>query len=299
MKHLGVQCIHCMRDIFGARFHCTVCPNVDICSNCESAGLPGNLHSSEGGHDSSHIMLKIPLPLDAAQVQVASSRARVLWEGGDAATVSHPVIGPQADQDMSSYTRTVVGAGSSSTSLLDSPDNHHISCSNCRLPTVGVRYQCAHCPSIPMAFNLCANCEARSHVIHDPMHIFFKLPRPVHRQIESTYPLLPPQLYHVAAGAQTHLVHQNDPKAYLKHLKHESAICDRCMDRIQGEWFHCVYCPQDLCETCEALDTHNDTHFFVVFKSNINMNIFKNFVNLDVSDSQQSPILPYPVYQRS
>lgn len=87
-----------------------------------------------------------------------------------------------------------------------------------------------------------------------------------------------------------HLVHQNDPKglffkivmhslifllAYLKHLKHESAICDRCMDRIQGEWFHCVYCPQDLCETCEALDTHNDTHFFVVFKSNINMNIFK------------------------
>lgn len=63
--------------------------------------------------------------------------------------------------------------------------------------------------------------------------------------------------------------------AYLKQLKHESAICDRCMDRIQGEWFHCVYCPSDLCETCEALDTHNDTHFFVVFKSNIDMNIFK------------------------
>lgn len=97
--------------------------------------------------------------------------------------------------------------------------------------------------------------------------------------------------YRVPAGAQTHLIHQNDPRgayseilptltnpvllAYLKQLKHESAICDRCMDRIHGEWFHCVYCPQDLCVTCEALDTHNDTHFFVVFKSNIDMNIFK------------------------
>ena len=48
----------CLQDIVGARFHCVVCDSVDICSNCESAGLPGNLDSSDGGHDSSHIMIK-------------------------------------------------------------------------------------------------------------------------------------------------------------------------------------------------------------------------------------------------
>jgi hypothetical protein len=49
----------CLQDILGARFHCAICDSVDICSNCESAGLPGNLDSSDGGHLSSHIMIKV------------------------------------------------------------------------------------------------------------------------------------------------------------------------------------------------------------------------------------------------
>ena len=49
----------CMQEIVGARFHCAICENVDICSNCEAAGLPGNLDSADGGHVSSHIMIKV------------------------------------------------------------------------------------------------------------------------------------------------------------------------------------------------------------------------------------------------
>lgn len=49
----------CLQDILGARFHCAICDSIDICSNCESAGLPGNLDSSDGGHISSHIMIKV------------------------------------------------------------------------------------------------------------------------------------------------------------------------------------------------------------------------------------------------
>lgn len=49
----------CLQDIVGARFHCAQCDDVDICANCESAGLPGNLTSPDGGHDSSHIMIKV------------------------------------------------------------------------------------------------------------------------------------------------------------------------------------------------------------------------------------------------
>jgi Zinc finger, ZZ type len=49
-----------MLDIVGARFHCAICDSVDICSNCESAGLPGNLDSYEDdSHNSSHIMIKV------------------------------------------------------------------------------------------------------------------------------------------------------------------------------------------------------------------------------------------------
>ena len=77
LKHLGVKCaqyVHlimnfflcslsliysCLLDIVGARFHCAICDSVDICSHCESAGLPGNLDSSDGGHNSSHILIKV------------------------------------------------------------------------------------------------------------------------------------------------------------------------------------------------------------------------------------------------
>lgn len=49
----------CMQEIVGARFHCAICDNVDICSNCDAAGLPGNIDSDDGGHIASHIMIKV------------------------------------------------------------------------------------------------------------------------------------------------------------------------------------------------------------------------------------------------
>ena len=49
----------CMQDIIGARFHCAICDDVDICANCESAGLPGNMTSTDGGHNYKHIMIKV------------------------------------------------------------------------------------------------------------------------------------------------------------------------------------------------------------------------------------------------
>jgi hypothetical protein len=37
----------------------------------------------------------------------------------------------------------------------------------------------------------CADCEPRSYAVHDPMHIFFKLKRPVDNPIKYEFPLLP------------------------------------------------------------------------------------------------------------
>jgi len=66
------------------------------------------------------------------QVQNASQRAILLWKGRDAANVGYPVV--DASQDV---VRSVAGAGST-TLLLDSPDNHHVACNNCRLVRVPI-----------------------------------------------------------------------------------------------------------------------------------------------------------------
>ena len=62
---------------------------------------------------------------------------------------------------------------------------------------------------------------------------------------------------------------------YLRSLTHAFAVCDRCMSHIRGEWFHCAYCPKDLCDSCAEVDTHDNTHLFVVFKADVNMQIFR------------------------
>ena len=54
---------------------------------------------------------------------------------------------------------------------------------------------------------------------------------------------------------------------YLSFLVHSTALCDRCLERIHGAWFRCAYCAKDLCADCEAVDTHDETHLFVVFKA--------------------------------
>ncbi|CAL1714191.1 unnamed protein product [Somion occarium] len=295
MTH-GVKCVHCMLDIVGARFHCAICPSVDICSNCESAGLPGNLDSADGGHSSSHIMIKIPYPLPSDELQIASRRVKQLWDR-DAPNLETP---PRSRRDslLSSYARTVMaGSGSSldvaTVSGMD-PEDHGIRCSECTKPIRGVRFQCANCVSKPNSYSLCASCEARSYVVHDPMHVFFKLPRPVNTQIECDFPMLP-HLYRSPAGPPGGVFNSQNPKEYLQSLYHPSALCDRCMQRITGEWFRCVYCAKDLCDNCESMDTHDDSHFFMVFKSEVDMQRFRVFAQLERANGSP-PVVPYRVY---
>ena len=99
---------------------------------------------------------------------------------------------------------------------------------------------------------------------------------------------------------------------YLRTLTHAFAVCDRCMSHIRGEWFHCAYCPKDLCDSCAEVDTHDNTHLFVVFKSDVNMQIFRYVLSLlnrvtmltdvgrrfmnEEDPSRSPPLIPFPVY---
>ena len=55
--------------------------------------------------------------------------------------------------------------------------------------------------------------------------------------------------------------------AYLRNVIHANIFCDLCMDQIRGQWFHCVYCPRDLCDHCEEVDEHDMAHFSMVAKA--------------------------------
>ena len=65
-------------------------------------------------------------------------------------------------------------------------------------------------------------------------------------------------------------------------LVHSSALCDRCMTPIEGEWFRCCYCSRDLCDACEAVDTHDDTHVFIILKSVVSSSLV--FVDIGHGD---------------
>ncbi|TEB36518.1 hypothetical protein FA13DRAFT_1726881 [Coprinellus micaceus] len=277
MEH-SATCAHCLLPIVGALFHCAICESVDICSNCEAAGLPGNLDSEEGGHDSSHILLKIPYAMKQSTLQKASKAAMKRWHGRDAAVALSASHHSQPEADSG----TVIGSKATSAHM-ESPLDHGIPCDSCHQRIIGTRYQCCQCPSYPSAYNLCTRCEARSWAVHDPMHIFFKLPTQVNHVIESRQPFFPP-LYEVPAGPMPgRYPLNNDPREYLRELVHRSVLCDRCMNKIEGEWFHCACCPIDLCDQCESVDTHAPEHAFVVFK---NWN----------DPEHPSPILDFSVY---
>ncbi|KAH8109254.1 hypothetical protein DFH11DRAFT_1691207 [Phellopilus nigrolimitatus] len=299
---LGDKCRPCLMDIVCARFRCATCELVDICSNCECsncevAGLPGNLDTDDGGHNTSHIMIKIPIPLNSSKVQTASRRARQLWTGRDSLYVQcTPSRRVRADSLREADAVTIIGSGSKHArggrcdhKALDL----RIACKGCNQSNVGVRFQSVVRSSYCSV--QCANCEQQSYLLHDPMHIFFKLPQPVDRPIESQFAILPILYVPIALPSRpADRLNSSHPKACLATLYHNVALCDRCMDRIKGVWFRCMYCAKDLCDVCENLNphAHDRTHFFYVFKAPVNTLIVAELDNLEGSP----PALNYPVY---
>ncbi|KAJ3822981.1 hypothetical protein F5880DRAFT_1483129 [Lentinula raphanica] len=261
--HSGIKCIHCCTEIVGALFRCIECTEdeVNICSDCETNGLPGNISSAEGGHVSSHAVLKIPRPLPSDKVQSLTIKARSQWNLEDANQNRY-----NYSKATSEYDRTVIGIGNMHTSEPDN-ENHGIACDACKLQLItGVRYQCANCPAIQSGYNLCSSCEEVSYTVHNPMHAFFKLPRPVDQPIKSNVPIAP-ELYKMPVGPSSAVYDIGNPTGYLASIIHPKVYCDCCVTKIQGAWFHCAYCGKDLCSTCESVDTHNDTHIFLVLKA--------------------------------
>ncbi|KAF7798026.1 hypothetical protein EIP86_009238 [Pleurotus ostreatoroseus] len=255
--------------------------------------LPGNLDSSDDGHNSSHIMIKIPYPLPVDELKSASKRAQQLWQRDNTEEPTRS----RRNSMYSAYARTVMGVASSADASTFGGLAHGLRCKRCNMPIIGIRYQCANCPSKPEPYSLCAECEAHSYAVHDPMHVFFKLHRPVDIPLESSTPFIP-ILYGAPAGPPGGAYRREQPKEYLASVLHSFALCDLCTNRIKGEWYRCVYCAKDLCDMCESVDTHDCTHFFMVFKSTVDMKVFRQFARLDRGENSSPPVVKYPVYRQ-
>ncbi|KAH9172966.1 hypothetical protein EDB89DRAFT_2069196 [Lactarius sanguifluus] len=283
LKHLGYQCSYCQQDIVGPRFHCVDCEkDVNICSDCDIAGLPGSSYASNGEHSSSHITMKIPVPINETQDVSQLTHGR-RYSQGSATVRSVPGIVSSMSVNTVSY-----GNGAGTDTVEDYIHIHPQGCNSCEEPIIGVRYQCLSCPSKPSSFNLCSDCEVKSYRVHNPMHTFLKIPRPVDipGPLESELPIIP-ILYRYPAGPAPGSPSDisSDPEAYLRDLKHSFARCgrhgSRGRGRIIGKWYRCAFCAKDLCANCEALDTHDSTHTFLVFKAPVDEQVFRQLVNIE------------------
>ena len=112
----------------------------------------------------------------------------------------------------------------------EGPDTHsNVRCDGCNVfPIVGPRYNCTVCPD----FDLCAKCEAAA--VHPAEHPLLKM-----RQSASQV------------------------------VVHHGITCDGCnQSPITGVRFKCRTCHDfDLCEACEAKNTHPAAHPLVKFKT--------------------------------
>jgi hypothetical protein len=246
-------------------------------------------------------MLKIPMPLSMHEVQRFSQHVhghRHGLDGVDLRGIS-PLMRSSPGSVSSVSAGTVLHANEGGTEI--EQDYVHLEvCNSCGEPIVGIRYQCLNCPSKPNSFNLCSDCEIKSYKVHNPLHTFLKIPRPVDNPgpLESEFSIIP-ILYQEPAGpipGSPAADISGNPEAYLRDLKHTFALCDRDMLRIVGKWYRCAFCAKDLCADCERLDTHDYTHAFLVFKAPVDMQAFRHFADLESSNGSP-PVLRGPIYR--
>jgi hypothetical protein len=131
-------------------------------------------------------------------------------------------------------------------------------CSGCNVsPINGIRYKCVNCPS----FDLCENCESKYHTIHDKLHLFLEIPKPIQTHSRSSFsytnktlqkdtPLLPVLYTGKYAKQITQNKNSTDDEAALKNTVHSGVSCDGCGKcPISGIRYKCVNCDDfDFCE---------------------------------------------------
>ena len=120
------MCRRCkISPIFGVRYRCMACDNLDFCASCHK----------KRDHPIDHLFLKIDFPLPLPPGQTYHRRTENLIGEKEQAPVLYPM----------------------NVSQVSGGPHLGVSCSSCGVSDFfGVRYLCSHCDN----FNLCSDCEA-------------------------------------------------------------------------------------------------------------------------------------------
>jgi Zinc finger, ZZ type len=248
----GIPCNGSRWCIRGIRFKCAICPDFDLCEQCEQ---DQSFKRVQNGHHASHPMIKIRIPYTDVKVEVqknnpagptvATTGRPLSFAGKGPIRTAVPVRTAVAPTEMNRRSIPLPISRNPPIRLTPRPVSMELPtivhprvvCDGCERNVIGNRYKCTSCPD----FDLCNTCFASVAEHHDARHAFqqFKLPIPTHHRasMHSHKPLYP---------AACDLADQPE--------QHEGFYCDGCdMSPIKGMRFRCTQCHDyDLCEACNA-----------------------------------------------
>ncbi|CAG7854061.1 SubName: Full=Uncharacterized protein {ECO:0000313/EMBL:CCA69588.1} [Serendipita indica DSM 11827] len=221
--HPNIWCDRCGEHVRGMRYKCKQCPDYDLCHRCTTKHDAAAIHSAAFDHHFS----TIPPPPVSASTRRGCGR-RFAHRANTTPVPSRCTREP-------------------------SPVKHtSVTCDGCSMnPIIGVRHKCLDCPD----FDFCDTCMVDKVNEHNASvgnpeggHEFIALHTPgrvlVHvRPMRAPEPATPTP---AAASTPVPEVHPETPT----HVLH-TAICDFCSNRIAGNRFKCLKCPDfDACQSC-------------------------------------------------
>ena len=252
----GAACKGSKYCIRGIRYKCAICPDFDLCEQCETDQSYKSAATSQEGHQITHPMIKIRIPYTDVKVelakqsppsssQVPSSPATTVVESATA-----PLLPLQSGRRPSvvSIPRSV---RLTSRPPVDAGIHPHIICDGCNRNIFGIRYKCATCSD----YDLCSTCHDTIETYHNPRHAFYQLKTPIRRDQRGRLPHHKP-LYDLSVSMEKQVE------------AHDGFYCDGCdASPIKGIRFRCLECHDyDLCETCNSKGSalHSNHHPMLV-----------------------------------
>jgi hypothetical protein len=141
-QHSGVKCDVCNGNVHGVRFHCTMCPDFDMCQDCFLTTDAWEKHKDDR--------------IDKRSRDASAPYSRHLF-----LAIQEPEVSSARRSDVANLSAHVHSAGPSSA------HGESLPCTNCGAPILGFRYTCQICPNV----HLCTGCDkpGTNHPIDHPM----------------------------------------------------------------------------------------------------------------------------------
>ncbi|BFZ54497.1 hypothetical protein PYCC9005_001534 [Savitreella phatthalungensis] len=253
------------KEIRGSRYKCTVCPDLDLCENCEAD--PNKTHDGEHPMTvykvpkSRGISLAINGNFGLTKPAVAQGSNALHCFNGNASRfkgISIPANRSQQQQPqqqkMSAQSKPDLDHASPAVKSEPAPlPIHHrgVACDSCDKLIVGDRYMCASCPD----FDYCEPCYSSAEQTHDKTHVFIRHKTPLNSLFGRR-----DRIQAVSEDAS-----ELDCKTAYR--------CDGCQTIISPATsrFSCRRCEDfDMCGGCaNEADAHDKTHPIAIFPPRI------------------------------